>query len=147
MAQRRTHSNTEAPRRAHQIGRPLEIVISNSSGTPIYEQIATQIKEAIMKGELTEGQQLPSIRALASLARVSAITTKRAYEELEAQGFVNAMQGKGCFVAGGNAEVLREERLRGIERLLAQAVEESRALGIPAAELREMFELQVGDES
>ena len=90
----------------------MDIIISNASTLPIYEQIVVQMKDFILSGELEEGQQLPSIRALASDLRISVITTKRAYAELEAQGFVETVQGKGSFVAGGNAEFLREERLR-----------------------------------
>ena len=88
-------------------GSRVEIIISNASNRPIYEQIANQVKAAILSGELTEGEQLPSIRALANSLRVSVITTKRAYTDLEAAGFIETVQGKGCFVAGGNAELIR----------------------------------------
>ena len=81
----------------------MDIIISNSSGKPIYEQVEDQIKAAILSGELSEGEQLPSIRGLANSLRVSAITTKRAYTDLEAAGFIETVQGKGSFVAGGNA--------------------------------------------
>ena len=119
----------------------MDIIISNSSAKPIYEQITDQIRAAIAKGELAEGQQLPSIRALANSLRVSAITTKRAYTDLEAAGLIETVQGKGTYVAGGNAELLREEQLREVEGLLAKAVERGRAIGLSDAELAEMLSL------
>ena len=124
----------------------MEIVISNSSDKPIYEQIASQISEAIMTGELATGEQLPSIRSLATQLRISAITTKRAYQDLETQGFIHTVPGKGCFVAGDNLELLREERLRLVEASLAKAVADARTAGITAQELREMLDLQLEDE-
>lgn len=117
----------------------MEIIISNSSNQPIYEQIVRQVKGQIMAGDLTAGEQLPSIRALANSLRVSAITTKHAYADLEAQGFIETVQGKGSFVAGGNAEILREERLREIEERLLQAIEAGRALDLGYEELIEMM--------
>lgn len=119
----------------------VDIVISNSSSKPIYEQIACQVKDLILSGELQEGQQLPSIRSLANDLRVSAITTKRAYADLEAQGFLESIQGKGCFVSGGNKELLREERIRRVESLLEEALEEARGIAIPTSELHEMLDL------
>ena len=124
----------------------MEIVISNSSDKPIYEQIASQIREAIMTGELATGEQLPSIRSLATQLRISAITTKRAYTDLETQGYIHTVPGKGCFVAGDNLELLREERLRLVEASLAKAVTDARTAGITAQELREMLDLQLEDE-
>ena len=119
----------------------MEIIISNSSASPIYEQIAQQVREAILTGELAEGTLLPSIRALANDLRISVITTKRAYAELEKAGLVSTVQGKGTFVTGGNLELLREERLRQVERLLAQAVADAKAAGLTAQELHEMLDL------
>lgn len=124
-----------------QEGRVLDIIISSSSGRPIYEQIFDQIRSAIVRGELAEGEQLPSIRALANSLRVSAITTKRAYADLEAAGLVETVQGKGSFVAGGNAELIREEQMREVEGLMAKAVERGRALGLTDEELAEMLSL------
>ena len=124
----------------------MDIVISNASDKPIYEQIASQIREAIMTGELATGEQLPSIRSLATQLRISAITTKRAYQDLETQGFIHTVPGKGCFVAGDNLELLREERLRLVEASLAKAVADARTAGITAQELREMLDLQLEDE-
>lgn len=123
----------------------MELIISNASSKPIYEQITGQIKAMILSGELAEGEQLPSIRALANSLRVSAITTKRAYADLEADGFIETVQGKGSFVAGGNAELIREERLRQVEELMGQAVDAGRAMGLSKTELTEMFTLQLED--
>ncbi|MBM6774577.1 GntR family transcriptional regulator [Olsenella profusa] len=119
----------------------MDIIISSSSGKPIYEQITDQIKAAIVRGELAEGEQLPSIRALANSLRVSAITTKRAYADLEAAGLIETVQGKGSFVAGGNAELIREEQLREVEALMAKAVERGRSVGLTNDELAEMLAL------
>lgn len=123
----------------------MELIISNASSEPIYEQITGQIKAMILSGELAEGEQLPSIRALANSLRVSAITTKRAYADLEADGFIETVQGKGSFVAGGNAELIREEQLRQVENLMGQAVDAGRAMGLSKTELTEMFTLQLED--
>jgi GntR family transcriptional regulator len=119
----------------------VDIVISNSSNKPIYEQISLQIKAAILSGELASGAALPSIRSLANALRVSVITTKRAYTELETQGFIDTVQGKGSFVTGGNIELLREERIRQVEELLGSALERARAAGITTAELHEMLDI------
>ena len=124
----------------------MDIIISNSSDRPIYEQITTQIKDSIVSGERADGDQLPSLRALANDLGISAITTKRAYADLEAAGFIETVQGKGCFVAGVNREFLREERLRRVEDLLVQAAREARAAGVSTSELREMFDLVVEGE-
>ena len=124
----------------------MELVIANSSDKPIYEQIASQIREQVLTGVLVEGEQLPSIRSLATQLRISAITTKRAYQDLEAQGFIHTVPGKGCFVAGDNLELLREERLRRVEASLSRAVSDARAAGVTADELREMLDLLLEDE-
>ena len=124
----------------------MEIVISNSSDKPIYEQIASQIREQVLTGVLAAGDKLPSIRSLATQLRISAITTKRAYQDLEAQGYINTVPGKGCFVAGNNLELLREERLRKVEDSLARAVSEARSAGITTDELREMLDLLLEDD-
>ena len=117
----------------------MDIIISNGSNEPIYEQITRQIKAAIMAGDVNEGDPLPSIRALANDLRISVITTKRAYAELEEAGFIDTVQGKGSFVAGGNLELLREERLRQVEGHLARAVAEAENAGIEAADLHAML--------
>ena len=121
----------------------MEIIISNASSKPIYEQITDSIKAAILSGELAEGEQLPSIRALANSLRVSAITTKRAYADLEAAGFIETVQGKGSFVAGGNAELIHEEQLRQVEAHMARAIDVGRAMGLTDIELTEMFALEL----
>ena len=121
----------------------MDIIISTSSGKPIYEQIVEQIKGAIVTGALAEGEQLPSIRALANSLRVSAITTKRAYADLEAAGLIETVQGKGSFVAGGNAELIREEQLRQVEAHMLRAIEGGRAMGLSNDELTEMFALEL----
>ena len=125
----------------------MEIVISNSSDEPIYEQIASQIRAAVIAGELAPDEQLPSIRVLATRLRISAITTKRAYSDLEAQGYIHTVPGKGCFVAGENLEFLREERLRMVEASLARAIEDARIAGVASAELKEMLDLLLEEEN
>lgn len=124
----------------------MEIVLSNSSNKPIYEQIAAQIRDAVAAGELAAGEQLPSIRALAAQLRISAITTKRAYQDLEAQGYVTTIPGKGCFVAEQNLDLLREERLRRVEASLTRAVCDARACGLSDDELREMLDIQLEEK-
>ena len=125
----------------------MEIYISNSSPKPIYEQITDQIKAAIISGALREGDPLPSIRFLAKELRISVITTKRAYEELERDGFLDNVPGKGCFVAPQNRELLREAQLRRVEDVLAQAVDEARKGGFSLSELQELLTLLYqGDE-
>lgn len=124
----------------------MEIVLSNSSDKPIYEQIAAQIRDAVAAGELAAGEQLPSIRALAAQLRISAITTKRAYQDLEAQGYVTTVPGKGCFVAEQNLDLLREERLRRVEASLARAVCDARACDLSDDELREMLDIQLEEK-
>ena len=93
----------------------MQLYIDNRSGAPIYDQIYSQIKDAILSGQVTEGEALPSIRALAKDLRISVITTKRAYDELESEGFIYTLPGKGCFVAERSTELLREENLKKIE--------------------------------
>ena len=109
----------------------MDIILSNASGKPIYEQITDQVKEQIMAGTLSAGDALPSMRLLAKELRISVITTKRAYEELERDGFLENVPGKGCFVAPQNRELLREAQLRRVEEKLSQAVEEARKGAFP----------------
>ncbi len=123
----------------------MDIIISNASDRPIYEQISSQMKRLIMEGSLGEGTQLPSMRSLANSLHVSVITTKRAYTDLEAQGFIETVQGKGSFVAGGNREFLREEHRRRIEELLSLAIAEARNAGIDPSELSDMLGLLMED--
>ena len=119
----------------------MDIIISNSSGAPIYEQICAQIKGKIISGELKEGDALPSIRLLAKELRISVITTKRAYEELERDGFLVTYPGKGSFVAGKNLDLIREEHLRQIEELFCRAKELADQSGLANEELYEMLRL------
>lgn len=120
-------------------GTGVNIIISNSSGLPIYEQICRQIKGAIAAGKLRPGEPLPSIRALARDLRISVITTKRAYEELERDGYINTVAGKGCFVAEQNLELAKENSLREIEGHLQAALELGRQCGLTPEDLRGML--------
>lgn len=120
---------------------PLDIIISNASPKPIYEQITSQIKNLILNGTLKEGDALPSMRLLAKELRISVITTKRAYEDLERDGFIETVMGKGSFVAGRNIEFIREEQLRMAESHLQKAVEIARSSGIMLSELSEILAL------
>ena len=124
----------------------MKIVISNSSPDPIYEQAARQIKSAIIAGELKEGEPLPSIRKLAKELQISVITTQRAYEELEREGFIDTVGGKGCFVAAQNKELLREKKRKLVEEKLADTVSEAKMLGIGIKELKEMLLLLYREE-
>lgn len=119
----------------------MDIKISNVGGVPIYEQIVSQIKAKIIAGELSEGDALPSMRLLAKELRISVITTKRAYEELEREGFIVSMTGKGSFVAGKDLEFVREEHLRQIEELMGRIVELAAGCDLSCEELVEMLRL------
>ncbi len=117
----------------------MDIILSNSSGKPIYEQIAAQVKEQILSGALEAGDALPSMRLLARELRISVITTKRAYEELERDGFLENVPGKGCFVAAQNKELLRENQLRRVEEKLLEAIDEGRKGALSLEQLQEML--------
>ncbi|HBG21785.1 MAG TPA: GntR family transcriptional regulator [Peptococcaceae bacterium] len=119
----------------------MKIIISNSSQEPLYEQIASQIKNQIIMGELKPGDALPSIRNLAKELQISVITTKRAYHELEMDGFIETVGGKGSFVSGENKELFREKRLRMLEEKLYEVIAEGRFLGISLRELKEMLDI------
>ncbi|WP_368654928.1 GntR family transcriptional regulator [Ornithinibacillus sp. 4-3] len=119
----------------------MQIIISNSSKEPIYEQILKQIQTKILSGELKEGTTLPSIRQLAKDLKISVITTKRAYEELEKLGFIYSMVGKGSFVAEQNLDVIREKKLRMIEEQLSAVISNSREIGLSYEELQELLKL------
>ena len=123
------------------------ILIDNKSGAPIYDQIFTQIKGHILSGELQSEEPLPSIRALAKDLRISVITTKRAYEELEREGFIENFTGKGCFVKQQNPDFLREEIIRQTEELLRKACEKARLGGLTLEEMKEMLELMYGGDT
>ena len=119
----------------------MNIIISNSSGRPIYEQITSQIKGMIMNGTLKPGDPLPSMRLLAKELRISVITTKRAYEELERDGFITTIVGKGSFVQEADQEFVREERLKAVEGHLQAAVDAARQCGMEEQEVIEILQL------
>ncbi len=118
----------------------MKIIIDNQSGKPIYEQIYFQLKSQIISGELPEDSPLPSIRNLAKDLRISVITTKRAYEELETEGFIYTLPGKGSFVATANTELLREENLRKIEEHLEAAVTLAQSCKLSKEDIIEMLD-------
>jgi GntR family transcriptional regulator len=124
----------------------MDIIISNASGKPIYEQIASQIKTMILNETLQEGEALPSMRLLAKELRISVITTKRAYEDLERDGFIETVTGRGSFVAGKNLEFVREEHLRMIEEKLKETVDLAKTADISPDELIEIMKLQYDGE-
>lgn len=124
----------------------MNILISNSSEKPIYEQITSQMKQAIISGEIEAGMLLPSMRMLAKELRISVITTKRAYEDLERDGFIYTIVGKGSFVAEINLEFVREEQLRIVEEHLNKAVRGAKAGGIRLEELQEIMKMIYEEE-
>ncbi len=118
----------------------MNIIISNASGEPIYLQIVSQIKTMILEGKLKEGEMLPSMRNLAMELRISFMTTKRAYEELEREGFIESYTGRGSFVKAQNIELFREEQLKAVEALLTEACSKAEQCGLSADELHEMLD-------
>ena len=118
----------------------MDILLDNRHGTPIYDQIYSQIKAQIISGQLQENEMLPSIRALAKDLRISFITTKRAYEELEKDGFIYTLPAKGCFVAPKNMELVREENLKKIESLLEQIRQLSKQCSLSAEDIHGMID-------
>lgn len=119
----------------------MKIIIANASESPIYEQIYEAIKTAVLTGELKEGEALPSIRFLAKELQISVITTKRAYDELERDGFIDSVQGKGSFVAYQNPERLRESCLHIIDEKLSEAINEAKRLGLTYQEFIQMVQI------
>ena len=119
----------------------MDLFIDNKSGAPIYDQIYTQIKDQIIQGALQPDEAMPSIRGLARDLRISVITTKRAYDDLEQEGFIHTMPGKGSFVAPRNPELYREQALKQVEDLLGQAVEAARKGGVSRDEVQEILTL------
>ncbi len=124
----------------------MDIIISNTGGVPIYDQITRQMKTFILRGELREGDALPSMRLLAKELRISVITTKRAYEELEREGFITTVPGKGCFVSPQNPELQREESLRRVEEHLSKATDTAKAGGISLAEMIAALNILYGED-
>ncbi len=125
----------------------MDIIISNTSSVPIYEQIITQMKKNIMNGNLKEGEALPSMRTLAKELKISVITTKRAYEELESAGFIITVMGKGSFVAKKNLELIKEEQFKQIEQHIKCAVEQAQMNGISLKELIEIVKILYGEDN
>ena len=124
----------------------MELVIRNTTNQPIYDQIYSQIKAQIIAGKLSPGEALPSIRALAKDLRISVITTKRAYDELEADGFLFTVAGKGCFVAEKNLDLIRVQKLKELEDHLDAAVELAAQCGVSSAQLQEMLRILLREE-
>jgi len=119
----------------------MGIIINNSSMTPIYEQMVGQIKAQIMSGERKEGDMLPSVRALAKDLRVSALTVKKAYDELEREGFVTTVHGKGTFVTSANQEIMLEEKKKEVEADLEGAIRKGRSCGMSDEEITDLFQI------
>ena len=124
----------------------MDIIIQNSSDKPIYQQIVDQVKNKVLTGVLQPGEALPSMRLLARELKISVITTKRAYEELEREGFLTTQPGRGSFVAEKNLEFAREERMRALEESLAKAVELARGCGVSERELVQLVTLLYSGE-
>ncbi len=124
----------------------MDIIIRNTGDAPIYDQITRQVKSLILRGELKEGEALPSMRLLAKELRISVITTKRAYEELEREGFITTVPGKGCFVAPQDPVLQREETRRRVEEHLSRAVDAAKEGGLPLSELTEALTILYGED-
>ena len=125
----------------------MELIIRNNTDQPIYGQITSQIRAQILSGALAPGDALPSIRALAKDLKISVITTKRAYDELEAEGFVTTVAGKGCFVAEKNLDLIREQQLKALEDHLSAAAELAKSCGVTPTELQDMLRILLEEES
>lgn len=123
----------------------MTVLIDNKSGTPIYDQIYSQIKSQIISGSLGEDEMLPSIRSLAKDLRISFITTKRAYEELEKEGFIYTIPGKGCYVARKNTQLLQEEHLKQIEEHMEQIIRLAAACNLSREDIWEMMKSELED--
>jgi len=127
-------------------GGKMNLIISNSSNTPIYEQIKEQIKSKILSNELKAGDLLPSIRNLAKDLRISVITTKNSYEELEREGYVETIPGKGTYIASKNIEIIKEEQMQKVESLIDTAVSIARISKISKKELKDMLDILYEEE-
>ncbi len=125
----------------------MKIVISNTSEAPLYQQIKDQIKDAILKGELVEGDALPSIRAFANDLNVSVLTIRRVYDELEQEGFVTSQVGIGTFVSTSNIELLRDSKRRLVEKKMLDMIQTAKSLGISKDELNAMMDILYEEEN
>ena len=123
----------------------MHIIVNNTSMVPIYEQIMDQIKAAIMNGELTEDMLLPSVRGLSRELKISALTVKKAYDNLEQEGFTVMVHGKGTFVAAANQERIKEEQQKEVEKDLERAIAKGRQCGLSEQEIRSLFEILIGE--
>ncbi len=119
----------------------MKLIISNVSGIPIYEQIKQQVKAAILSGELKEGEALPSLRTLAKDLKISVLTVTRAYTELEQEGFVKNVQGRGCFVLGSGSELMKEQLICKVEKSLAEAIKAAQIANLSNEELHHLLEI------
>ncbi len=124
----------------------MKILISNTSDTPLYQQIKDQITDAILRGELKEGDPLPSIRSFANDLRVSVLTIRRVYDDLEQEGYINSQVGIGTFVSTGNTELLREAKRRLVEQKMLDMIQTARSLGISRQELDDMMDILYEEE-
>ena len=124
----------------------LNLIINHTSMEPIYEQIVAQIKAEVIEGRMTPGDALPSVRALSRELKISALTVKKAYDNLEEEGLIVTVHGKGSFIAAANQELLMEERRKELEKELEAAVQKARTGGLTAKEIRESFEIIMEDE-
>ena len=125
----------------------MKLIVSNISGVPIYEQIKQQIKSAILSGELQEEEALPSLRTLAKDLKISVLTVTRAYTELEQEGFVKNVQGRGCFVMGRGSELIREQLIRKVEKGLSEAVNAAGMANLSAQELHHLLDILLEDRT
>lgn len=119
----------------------MKLIISNVSGVPIYEQIKQQVKSAILSGELQEEEALPSLRTLAKDLKISVLTVTRAYTELEQEGFVKNVQGRGCYVMGRGSELIREQLIRKVESGLSEAISAAEMANLSAQELHQLLDI------
>ena len=125
----------------------MKLIISNVSGVPIYEQIKQQIKSAILSGELQEEEALPSLRTLAKDLKISVLTVTRAYTELEQEGFVKNVQGRGCYVMGRGSELIREQLIRKVENGLSEAISAAEMADLSAQELHHLLDILMEDKT
>lgn len=124
----------------------MHIVVSNASDKPLYQQIKEQIKDAVLRGELAEGELLPSIRSFANDLQVSVLTVRRVYDELEQEGFISSQAGRGTFVSAGNIELLRDSKRRVVEVQLQEAIHNAKLFGISKEELNAMMDILYEEE-